>query len=169
MRERRGGKHHGVSVPDSDTPRGSARFGVPLHCGGIFARAGYRSNPIFGITGAFARLTANSSTGSSSKIAPEHSRRELAHRSKNLLAIVQSIVQQSKVRLTSVEDYADRLADRIHQMVLERLTAQALNGRTTWSDQPNGTMWEFVCPLGECGAARLIMRVRRPERRSRPF
>jgi len=36
--------------------------------------------------------------GSSSKIAPEHSRRELAHRSKNLLAIVQSIVRRSRVR-----------------------------------------------------------------------
>jgi two-component sensor histidine kinase len=190
--------------------------------------------------------------------------RELAHRSRNLLAIVQSVVQQSKVRFTSVEDYADRLAGRIQslarthdliiadawegvtlddlirrqiealvstperlrisgptvvltpasaqtlgmalhelavnclrhgvcsdpsghvdvlwsveptpegpalhllwreygatrisrtatgfgQMVLERLTAQALNGRTTWSNRPDGTMWEFVCPLENAG------------------
>jgi hypothetical protein len=36
-------------------------------------------------------------------------------------------------------------------MVLERLTAQALNGRTAWSNQPDGTMWEFVCPLENAG------------------
>ena len=37
------------------------------------------------------------------------------------------------------------------QMVLQRLTAEALNGRTTWSNQPNGTMWEFVCPMENAG------------------
>ena len=192
--------------------------------------------------------------------------RELVHRSKNLLAVVQAIVQQSKPRFTTVETYAEGLAGRIRslaqthdliiaeewqgvtlndlvirqaeallvsrerlrlrgptilltptsaqvlgmalhellvnclnhgvcgdqsghvefvwsleptsegpalhilwreygatrvstaapgfgQLVLERLTAQALNGRTRWSTESIGAIWELVCPLDNVAPA----------------
>ena len=42
--------------------------------------------------------------------------RELVHRSKNLLAVVQAIVEQSKARFTTVEAYAERLTGRIRSL-----------------------------------------------------
>jgi two-component sensor histidine kinase len=42
--------------------------------------------------------------------------RELAHRSKNLLAVVEAIARQSMTNTTSVEDYVERFVARVHAL-----------------------------------------------------